>query len=267
MPRIGLFAGEGDLPLIFAQRAKERGQVVIGFGLKGITSEKLENCVDKFHWIEWGQAARALTLLAFERINKVILLGKLRKDIVFKNVANVDEEARKALSSAGGKKDYALFNNVAGILSKVGIEVIDSTTYLEDMIAEKGILTSGQPSEAEWDDINYGEKIASVVAGFDIGQTVIVKDRTVIAIEAVEGTDAAIARAGALVGMGFTVVKHARPEQDMRFDVPLVGIDTIKSVIKAGGKVLALQSGKMFLADRGAIKKEADENKVSVVII
>jgi len=180
---------------------------------------------------------------------------------------NFDEEAKEALGKIRDKKDYAIFNGVAGVLKKIGVEVLDSTMYFKDLIPQKGVITKRSPSKEESEDINYGEKIARQMAGFDIGQTVAVKDRTVIAIEAIEGTDGTIARAGGLVSGGFVVVKTARPDQDMRFDVPLIGPDTIRVAIKAGATAFALESGKTLLMDKEELIKLADASNLSVVII
>lgn len=267
MARIGLVAGYGKLPIIFAKVARDKGDAVIAFGLKGITDAGLESYVDKLHWLEWGSFQKALMLLVKEGIRKLILLGKVKKEIFFKNDEGLDAEAKKILQNLKDRKDYSILNGVAKILSKVGIEVIDSTTYLEDLIPSKGTLTKRGPSEDEWKDVRYGREVAAELSRFDIGQTVVIKDKTVIALEAVEGTDETISRAGSLVKGDFVVVKVARPDQDMRFDVPLVGPDTLKALIKAGGKVLALEEKKTLLIDKDELVKRADENGISIVVI
>ncbi len=154
-----------------------------------------------------------------------------------------------------------------GLLKTVGIEIIDPTPYLEELIPVKSILTKKVPTKEEELDIEYGRKIASELARFDIGQTVIVKDKTVIALEAAEGTDETIRRAGKLVDGGFTVVKMARPAQDARFDIPLVGPETIKTIVKSKGSVLALEQKKTFLMDKVEAIRIADESGISIVVI
>lgn len=267
MARIGLVAGEGKLPMIFSRFAKEKGDTVIGFGLKGVTDPDLDRYVDKMHWLDWGALQKALLLLVTERVKKVIMLGKIKKDILFKGDEGLDAKARKIMDKLADKKDYAILNEVGSVLKKMGVEVIDSTTYLKELIPSKGTLTKREPTESEWADINYSRDIAKKMSGFDIGQTMVVKDKTVIAVEAMEGTDAAIARSKPLTQGGFVVVKVARPDQDMRFDVPLVGVDTLRALIDAGGKVLALEEKKTLLIDREELIKLADEKDVSVVII
>jgi UDP-2,3-diacylglucosamine hydrolase len=267
MSRIGLVAGHGKLPMLFARAAKEKGETVIAFGLKGITHEDLAGYVDKIHWLEWGNLQKALLLLATERIKKIVMLGKIEKNILFKGDEKLDDQARSMLQRIGDRKDYPILKEVAGILGKLGIEVIDSTTYLKDLIPSKGVLTKREPTKEEWEDIAYGKLVARELSRFDIGQTLAVKNKTVIALEAVEGTDETIRRSGSLASVGFSVIKVARPDQDMRFDVPLIGPDTLKTLIEANGKVLALEEGKTFLMDKEEMIKLADEKGVSIVVI
>jgi hypothetical protein len=267
MARIGLVAGEGKLPIVFADFARQKGDTVIAFGLKGITDEKLAGSVAKMHWLEWGALQKGLMLLVAERIGNIILLGKLKKEKFFKESSGMDDSARKILDKTKDKKDYVILNEVAKALSKVGVKIVDPCLYLSEIIPKKGVLTKKEPSESEWEDINYGRLVAKSLSGFDVGQTIAVKDKTVVAVEAMEGTDETIKRAGDLVGKEFSVVKVARPNQDMRFDVPLVGPDTMKAMISSGGSVLALEADKTLLMDAEEVIKLADENKISLVVI
>lgn len=267
MAKIGLVAGSGDIPVIFADRAKARGDTVIALGIKGLTSDELESHVDRMHWFSWGALQKAILVVVTAGIRTIVLLGKIQKSAAFDKGASLDDDARKVLSAAAGKKDYVILQEVEKVLKKIGITIMDPSVYLEDLIPAAGTITKKVPTEKEWLDINYGKDVAKTFAGFDVGQTVVVKDRTVIAVEAVEGTDAAIRRSGELIGGDFVVVKMARPQQDMRFDVPLVGLDTVKAVAAAGGKVLALEAGKTFLCDREDIIKFADDKGISVVAV
>ena len=267
MARIGLVAGEGKLPIVFARVAKAKGDTVIAFGLKGITSPDLEQYVDKLHWVPWGSLQKAALLLVTERIRKIIMLGKVKKDILFNSTEELDANAKKIFDKIKDKKDYAVLNGINDFLGKFGVEVIDSTTYLKELIPSRGTLTRREPSKEEWDDINYGKDVAKAMSGFDIGQTIVVKEKTVIAVEAIEGTDETIARSGRSVKGPFVVVKVARPDQDMRFDVPLVGLETVKTLVDSGGKVLALEADKTLLMDREDVVKFADEKDISIVII
>ena len=267
MARIGLVAGYGKLPVIFAREAKAQGEVVIAFALKGAASPDLDKYVDKIHWLEWGNLQKALLLLVTERIKKVVMLGKIKKDIVFKEDEKLDGKAKELMNSAQGKRDYSILKEVSNLLSKVGVEVMDSTTYLKALIPSKGTLTKRPPTKEEWDDIKYGVDLARKLAHYDVGQTIAVKDKTVIAVEAVEGTDQTIHRAGGLVNGGFIVIKVSRPDQDMRFDVPLVGMETLETLIKSNGKVLALEEGKTLLIDKEEMIALADKKEISIVII
>ena len=267
MARIGLVAGEGKLPIVFARVAKEKGDTVIAFGLKGVTSPDLEKHVDKMHWVPWGSLQKAILLLATERIRKIIMLGKVKKDILFKDEEALDKDAKKVMDKIKDKKDYAVLNEINKVLSKFGVEVLDSTTYLKDLIPSRGILTRREPSPEERSDIDYGRDVAKALSGFDIGQTIVIKEKTVIAVEAIEGTDETILRSGQLIKSGFVVVKVARPDQDMRFDVPLIGLETVKRLAESGGKVLALEADKTLFMDKEEVIKFADENGISIVII
>ncbi len=267
MARIGLVAGEGKLPIVFARVAKQKGDTVIAFGLKGITSPDLDKHVDKLHWVPWGSLQKAALLLVTERIKKIIMLGKIKKDVLFNSEESLDANAKLIFDKIKDKKDYAVLNGINSFLKKFGVEIIDSTTYLRELIPSRGTITRREPSGEEWDDINYGVRIAKSLSGFDIGQTIVVKEKTVIAVEAMEGTDETIARSGSLKVNGFVVVKVARPDQDMRFDVPLVGLETIHTLANSGGKALALEAGKTLLMDREAVIRFADEKDISIVII
>jgi len=267
MARIGLVAGEGELPLIFAKKAKEKGDTVIVVGMKGVTSEELSKYAEKMHWFEWGDLKKAMLLAVMERINKIALLGKIKKEILFKDSGKFDDKSNEVVRKAGSKKDYAILKNVAAIIRTVGIEVIDPTPYLEELVPSKGVLTKRTPSKSEKEDIEYGREVASKLAEFDIGQTVVIKEKTVIALEAAEGTDETIKRAGLLAGGGFTVVKMARPDQDARFDIPLVGPDTVKMIADVGGSVLALQAEKTLLMNKDETISLADKHNISIVVV
>ncbi|MFH0764054.1 MAG: UDP-2,3-diacylglucosamine diphosphatase LpxI [Candidatus Omnitrophota bacterium] len=267
MSRIGLVAGEGKLPIVFSAAAKDKGDTVIAFGLKGVTDPALERHVHKIHWLDWGKWQKGLLLLASERISKIIMLGKLKKETFFKQEEGLDNESKKILEKLGDKKDYAILNEAAKYLKKLGVDIIDSTLYLADFIPRKGTLTGTEPGENELKDVLYGLEVAKSLSGFDVGQTIAVKDKTVIALEAMEGTDETILRAGTLVKGGFVVVKAARPDQDMRFDVPLVGLETLKALVKAGGHVLALEADKTLLMDKEEVVKLADDSGISIVIV
>lgn len=267
MAKIGLVAGGGDLPIIFAKNAKKRGDTVIAIGLKGVTSEELSRYAEKIHWFEWGDLKKAMLLAVTERLRKIALLGKIKKESLFKESGKFDEESRKVVKAAGGKKDYAILKGIANLVKTIGIEIIDPMPYLEELVPSRGILTRRSPNALEKEDIAYGKEVALSLAKYDIGQTVIIKEKTVIALEAAEGTDDTIKRAGRLVDGAFTVVKMARPDQDARFDIPLVGPDTVKTIAEAKGSVLALEEKKTFLMNKDEAVRCADENGITIVVV
>jgi len=243
---------------------RQRGDRVIGIGIKGITSPEIESHVDKFVWFELGAFQKMIFALLANRINRIALLGKLRKDLFFRNAEGFDEDTRAILSKLSDNRDYSILNKASELLGKFGIKVIDPTSYLKDLIPSKGVITARPPTKEESADIDYARTIAAELAKLDIGQTVIVKNKTVVALEAIEGTDEAIARAGSLSKRGFVVVKAARPNQDMRFDIPLVGLETVEAIVKAGGTALAIEAEKTFLIDRREIVTLADEKGLSI---
>jgi len=267
MANIGLMAGSGNLPAIFADRAKAKGDRVVAFCLKGVTDKAIEGHVDKACWFDWGNFKAALLALATEKVKKIILLGKIDKELIFTQEKKLDAEAKKVLGGIRDRKDYSILNAVSRALAAFGIEILDSTTYMDDLLPSRGVLTGNSPDTGQLEDIEYGKLVAKKMSGEDIGQAVAVKDKTVICVEGAEGTDAAIKRAGELSGGGFVVVKVARPDQDMRFDVPLVGPDTLKALARAGGKCLAIESSRMFLMDRAEVVRLADASGISVVVI
>jgi len=267
MSSIGIVAGAGKLPALFADLAKKQGEKVVGVGLRGVTDPELESHVDKFLWFEMSAVQKAILLLVTNRINRIVLLGKLQKDVFFKKDVVLDNDTKAVLNKLNDKKDYSILNEAAKFLKKFGIEIIDPTPFLSDLIPQKGVLTRRAPTQAESEDLQYAVDIARELTRHDIGQTVAVKTKTVIALEAVEGTDETIARAGAFSKTGFVVAKVARPNQDMRFDVPLVGRETVEGIIKAGGTALALEAGKTFLIDKDDILKLADEKGFSLVVV
>ncbi|MDD5495686.1 MAG: UDP-2,3-diacylglucosamine diphosphatase LpxI [Candidatus Omnitrophica bacterium] len=268
MERIGLIAGYGELPMIFSKKARANGDVVIAFALKGVTREDLAKHVDKIHWLEWGDLKKGLLLLVTERIKKIIMLGKIEKSLVLKGDKKLDDVSKKIFENIGrDKKDYSIFNEAAKVFNSLGVKILDSTTYLKELIPQKGTLTKKGLSDDEQRDVDYGKEVTKELSRLDIGQTVAVKNRTVIAVEGIEGTDETIKRAGLLTGGDFVVVKVSRPDQDMRFDVPVVGTDTVKALIEAKGQVLALEAGRMLLVDKAEAVKLADDNGISLVVV
>lgn len=267
MTTIGLVAGAGRLPAIFAGIARKRGDRVVGIGLKGVTDEALEKSVDKLVWVDLSAIQKTIFSLLADRIKKVVLLGKLGKDFFFNRDAELDADTRRVIEKIGDRRDYSMLNEAAKFLGKFGIEIMDPTSYMQEFVPQKGRITGREPSKEEALDLAYAQEVAKSLASFDIGQAVAVKNRTVIAIESVEGTDETIRRAGLYSGKGFVVAKSARAQQEMRFDVPLVGLETVQALAAAGGTALSLESGRTFLIDREEIVKLADSKNLAIVVV
>lgn len=268
MERIGLIAGSGNFPMLFAKEAKKKGAKLIAFAIKNLTSPDFSDFVDKVHWIDASKfkIQKFILLLLTERIKKMIMVGKIDKSFVFRQLKNNNEDIDSLLKDAKDNMDYSILDEVTKRLNKIGIEVIDGLEYLKDLMPQKGVLTKRFPSEREWEDIEFGSKIAKELARFDIGQTITVKDKAVITVEAMEGTDEVIKRAGQLVGGDFTVIKVSRPHQDMRWDVPLVGFQTLMAMIESKARVLAVESQKTFFIEKAKVIREADLNNITIAV-
>ena len=267
MKRIALLAGAGRLPIIFASEAKKNGAEILGVGIKGLTSPELEKHVDKIYWDRITEGAKLLNMLREEKVNYVVMTGKVPKSVLFDRKITFDEESTKVLKNTINRKDYVIIKMVARRLAREGIRILDSTMYLKKLLLPKGVITKREPTQEEWGDIRFGKKIAKQFAGMDIGQTVVVKNKAVLALEAIEGTDEAIKRGGALGKNDVVVIKVARPRQDMRFDVPAVGPETIDSLASAGARVLAVEARKTLVVDKEDLIRKADNKNITVVAI
>ena len=267
MKRIGLLSGAGRLPIIFADEAHRNGAEVVALGIKGLTLPELEKHVNKLYWEEITNGGQVLKLLKEEKINYVAMVGKIPKTALFNKNLKFDSESTEALKNTVNKKDFVILKMIAQTLRKVGVRLLDPTIYLKKLLPQKGVLTKRSPSESEWQDINFGKKIARQLAAMDIGQTVIVKNKAVLAVEGIEGTDLAIKRGGKLGNGDVVVIKVARPRQDMRFDVPAVGLETLDSLISAGSRVLAVEAKKTLVVDKNELVDKADKEGIAIVAI
>jgi len=265
LQKIGLIAGEGKFPIIFAKNAKEKGIEIVAVGIEGKTKEELNKYVDELLLVKLGELSKLIAFLKQNSINQLVMAGKIPKIHLFdKNIA-LDRELKSLLDSVEDRKDDSLLKGVAKYLEKMGMTLLDSTIFLKDNLPEKGILTKRHPTDKEYENIEFGRSIAKRIAELDIGQTVVVKDKAVLAVEAIEHTDETIRRGGRLGNGDVIVVKVSRPKQDMRFDVPVVGLDTIKSLKQAKAKVLAVESKKTLFIDKSEIIEEADKSGISII--
>jgi len=267
MKRIGFIAGGGDYPLLFARAAKAKGLDLVCVALKDETPQELEKIVNKIYWISFGEVKKAIDILKKEKIKKAVMLGKVSKKRFFKDRPTVDEGGDAVLNAVKDKRDMSLFKAAALYLKLHGITIISCLVCLRDNLAKKGCLTKKEPSQKEWEDIRFGYRIAKKMAGLDIGQTVVVKDKVILAVEAMEGTDLAIKRAGDLGNGDVVVVKAARPNQDMRFDIPVIGIHTAQSLIDGKASCLAIEKDRMLILNKDELVGSADKAGVSIVVI
>jgi len=264
--KIGLIAGNGKFPLIFAQEAKKVGTEVVALAIKKETSPSLENLVDRIHWVNVGQLGDLIEICKKEGITRAVMAGQVRHTRLFGQV-RLDARAMALLAGVKDKKANSLLGAVADELLREGIELIDSATYLSHLLPSPGILTRRKPTQNEWRDIEFGHKMAKEIAGLDIGQTVVVKDQTVLAVEGMDGTDRTIKRGGKLGRGDVVVVKVSKPQQDRRFDLPIIGEKTVEVLKQAKAKVLAFSARSTILLNREKVVKSANQNGISLVAV
>ena len=266
--RIGLLAGEGELPVVFADEARKKGTKIVAFAAKGIASPELNSHVDKIYWLDLSETKKLPLLFVANRIRNLVMIGKIPKGIFFKKDFSGSEEISSFLEDTGDRSDDSILRNVARQVEKFGLAFVSPTDFLSDFIPEKGTFTKRNPTAKEWEDIEFGRKMAVDIGKLDIGQTVVVKNKAVLAVEAIEGTDEVIKRGAHFSRKGgIVVVKMIKPGQDPRFDIPTVGIETIHSLIEAKASVLAIEAGKTFFVNQKESISKADENDISIVAI
>ena len=264
--KLGLIAGNGKFPFLVLEGAKRAGTSVAVAAIREETDPSIEQLADRLTWVGIGQLGKMLRFFKQEGVEKAIMAGQVKHVQIFSG-ALPDVRMLKMLLRLPRRNTDALIGAVANELASEGIELIDSTFFLKDQLPQPGTLTKRTPDERERSDVEYGLEIARGIAGMDLGQTIVVRDRACVAIEAMEGTDAVIRRAGDLVRGRLTVVKIAKPDQDMRFDVPVVGVPTIESMKEAGATCLCLTAGKTLMFDRDAMVKLADKHKIAILAV
>jgi DUF1009 family protein len=266
---IGLIAGNGTFPFLVLRAARQLGHDVAIVAITGEAAPGLESLAAELggascEWVPLGQLGRCIAVLKAAGVTEAVMAGQVKHVKLFTDV-RPDLTMLALFSRLRSKSTDALISAVADTLQRQGITLMDSTALLRDLLAGPGVLTRTGPSEAMTRDFAFGYRVADAVAGLDVGQTIIVKDRAVVAVEAMEGTDAAIARAGALAGPGTRVVKVARPAQDMRFDVPVVGVPTVDAMRAAGADGLSIDAGRTLVLDGEAFIAAADATGIVVV--
>jgi len=266
VPRYGLIAGNGRFPFLVLEGARRQGVEMVVAAIKEETSPEIAGAAERLEWLGVGQLGRLIRFFKQERVTHAIMAGQVRHHQIFRLDALPDLRMVKVLSRLRKKNTDSLIGAVAQELEGEGITLVESTLFLESLLAQPGVIGKRKPTRDELADINYGTQVALEVARLDLGQTIAVKDGAVVAVEAMEGTDAVIARAGEVTrGRPFVVVKVAKPGQDMRFDVPVIGIPTIENMKRAGATAIHVTAGKTLLFDRDSLIRLADEQGISII--
>jgi DUF1009 family protein len=282
---LGLIAGNGRFPFLLLDAARAQGLPVVVAAIREETDAEIDRraLADPgitVQWLSLGELSRLIDFFRKQGVQKAVMAGQVKHKQIFSSI-RPDWRLAKLLLNLRTRSTDMLLGAVAKVLGDEGIELISSTTFLEPLLAQEGVLTERAPDEEERKNIQYGLGVARAVAGFDIGQTVVVAAQACVAVEAMEGTDAAIERAGLLMGSlvdatdaaastlerRLTVVKVAKPNQDMRFDVPVVGIATVEAMIRAGASCLSVEAGRTLLFDRAALLERAAHSGIAIVAV
>lgn len=260
----GLIAGNGKFPFLVVEGARRVGTKLVVIAIKEETDREIEKIADKVLWVGIGQLGKMIGFFQRENVSQVLMAGQVKHVQIFSG-ALPDLRMLRMLLSLKQRNTNSLIGAIADELGKDGIELIDSTYFTADKLASAGVLTRRAPDERERGNIEYGLKIANEIARLDLGQTIVVRAKACVALEAMEGTDAVIRRAGTLARGKLTVVKIAKPNQDMRFDVPVVGVPTVQTMIEAGASCLSITAGKTLIFDQSEMIKLADSKKISII--
>ena len=269
MMRLGLIAGNGRFPFLVLEAARAAGHDVTVVAAKEETFPELTDAAKRtgseIHWVSLGQLGTCISLLKKAGVSHAVMAGQVKHTKIFSLGITPDWTMAKVLGKLMSRNTDGVIGAVAGVLRENGIELMDSTALLTPLLASPGVLTTRSPTEEEQKDLAFGYRIADQIAGLDVGQTVAVKHQAVVAVEAMEGTDEVIARAGHLAGPGVAIIKVAKPKQDMRFDVPVIGFATIQAMCVAGAVVLSIDAGKTLVLDREAVLASANEARIAIV--
>jgi DUF1009 family protein len=288
--KLGLIAGNGRFPFLLLDAARAQGLAVTVAAIREETDKEMDRRAEadhsiSVHWISLGELSRLIEVFHKEGVTRAVMAGQVKHKQIFSSI-RPDWRLAKLLLNLRTRNTDMLLGAVAKVLGDEGIELINSTAFLEPLLATEGVLTNRAPDEEERKNIEYGLGVARAVATFDIGQTVVVAAQACVAVEAMEGTDAAIERAGALMrtmkddegeqddgderdastlARKLTIVKVAKPKQDMRFDVPVIGVRTVETMIRAGATCLSVEAGRTLLFDREALLERADAAGIAIV--
>jgi DUF1009 family protein len=262
--KYGLIAGNGQFPFLVIDGARRQGAELSVVAINEETDPRIDREASDVRWVGIGQLGRMISFFKDRGVERVMMAGQVKHVQIFSG-AMPDMRMVKMLWNLPRRNTDALIGGIAAELAKDGIELIDSTFFVGDHLAADGVMTKRRPSDLEIENIEYGLQIAREIARLDLGQTIVVRGKACVAVEAMEGTDAAIKRAGELANGKLTVVKVAKPHQDMRFDVPVVGISTIETMIAAGATCLSISAGKTLIFDRQVMLALADRHNICVI--
>lgn len=262
---VGLIAGLGILPEVVADDARAKGYAVAAVAIEGLASETLAGRVDSIKRLNAGKIGGIIDFLKQSGAGEVVMAGKVPKGLLYSGGIRPDLRAAKMLFSLKDRSDDSIMLAITNELEKEGMRLLSMTDFCGGLLTPEGVLTKKAPSKGQWKDIEFGLRIVKEIGRLEIGQTVVVKDRAVMAVEAIEGTDETLLRGGRLAGGGGVAVKASRPAQDMRLDVPVVGLGTLEAMMEADIAVLALEAQKSVFLERDAFIKAADETGIKVV--
>src|SRR5213082_2731438 len=260
----GLIAGNGRFPFLVLEGARSQGIDMAVIALKEEASPELEKAAKRVHWVSLGELSKTIDLMHQEGVTQAVMAGQVKHNKIFSAI-RPDWKLAKLLFSLPRKNTDALIGAVARVLEDEGIRLVDSTLFLKPLLPEAGVLTRRAPNEHEAEDIAYGSGLAQQIAGMDIGQTVVIADHACVAVEALDGTDEVIGRAARIAaGKALVVVKASKPTQDMRFDVPVVGLPTVEQMKSSGATALAVDAGRTLLFDKTKLIELADASGIAI---
>lgn len=262
--KYGLIAGNGQFPFLVVEGAKKHGVELAVVAIKEETDKKIDEVAENVLWVGIGQLGKMISFFKKQGVEKAMMAGQVKHVQLFSG-ALPDVRMMKMLWNLPRRNTVALIGGVADEMAKEGIELIDSTTLIADQLAPVGVLTKRKPDKFENENIKYGLQIAAEIARLDLGQTIVVRSSACVAIEAMEGTDVTINRAGELANGKLTVIKVAKPDQDMRFDVPVVGLPTVETMIAAGATCLSVTAGKTLIFDRDVMLRHANDAGICII--
>jgi DUF1009 family protein len=264
--KFGLIAGNGRFPFMVLQGARQSGAEMVVAAIREETDPEIERVADSVKWIGIGQLGRMIRFFKEQGVDKAIMAGQVKHVQIFSR-AVPDARMLKVLLKLPRRNTDSLIGAIASELLSEGIELVDSTYFLQNDLPKPGVLTRRPPDKHERADIDYGLEIAREIAHLDLGQTIVVRGKACVSIEAMEGTDETVRRAGQLVKRGLTVIKLAKPNQDMRFDVPVIGVPTLTTMFEAGATCLCITAGKTLMFDRDEMIRVANEKKIAIVAV